>query len=145
MSIADILKHKSSGSGSSITTIAPTEPVSALLATLAEHNIGAVVVLDGDRVVGIVSERDVVRRLAADGAAALDHPVADLMTTDVLSCSTDDDVAAIAATMTDQRVRHMPVIDDDVLVGIVSIGDVVSSQIRRLEHERGQLEQYISG
>jgi CBS domain-containing protein len=140
MKIADILRHK----GDDIMTIAPTDTVATLLASLAEHNVGALVVVDGDRVAGIVSERDVVRAAARDGAAVLDHPVSQLMTTQVLSCASSDPVASIAATMTDRRIRHMPVIDDGELAGIVSIGDVVSSQIRQLEHEREHLEQYIS-
>jgi CBS domain-containing protein len=140
MKIADILRHK----GADIVTIASTDTVAALLASLAEHNVGALVVVDGDRVAGIVSERDVVRAAARDGAAVFDQPVSRLMTTQVVSCTSSDPVASIAATMTDRRVRHMPVIDDGELAGIVSIGDVVSSQIRQLEHEREHLEQYIS-
>ena len=141
MKISDIVKHK----GSTVFTIAPSDTVTALLATLAEHNVGAVVAADGERVVGIVSERDIVRRIAAEGAGVLERPVSEIMTTSVYSCTSNDPVDAIAETMTARRVRHMPVIDDDRLVGIVSIGDVVSSRIRQLEHDRGQLEQYISG
>jgi CBS domain-containing protein len=140
MKIADILRHK----GADVVTIAPTDTVATLLASLAEHNLGALVVVDGDRVAGIVSERDVVRAAARDGGEVFELPVSQLMTTQVVSCTSSDPVASIAATMTDRRVRHMPVIDDDELTGIVSIGDVVSSQIRQLEHEREHLEQYIS-
>ena len=140
MKIADILRHK----GATVVTIAPSDTVSALLATLAEHNLGALIAVDGDRVVGIVSERDVVRAAAREGAAVFDQPVSRYMTAEVVSCTSDDAVASIAATMTDRRIRHMPVIDGDKLTGIVSIGDVVSSQIRQLEHEREHLEQYIS-
>jgi CBS domain-containing protein len=93
----------------------------------------------------VVSERDVVRRLGTDGAALIDRPVRDIMTTDVFVCSSGDTIDAIAETMTARRVRHMPVVDGDRLVGIVSIGDVVSHRIRQLEKDRGQLEQYISG
>jgi CBS domain-containing protein len=139
--ISDILRHK----GAAVVTIAPTETVTALLAALAAHNVGALVVLDGDRVVGVVSERDVVRRLAEHGPSLLDAAVAQIMTTDVFACSSKDSVDSIAATMTERRVRHMPVIDDDTMVGIVSIGDVVLSRIRQLETDRGQLEQYIVG
>jgi CBS domain-containing protein len=140
MKIADILRHK----GTDVVTIAKTDTIATLLATLAEHNLGALIAVDGERVVGIVSERDVVRAAARAGAAVFDQPVSDLMTTEVFSCTSSDEVASIAATMTDRRVRHMPVIDDGELAGIVSIGDVVSSQIRQLEHEREHLEQYIS-
>jgi CBS domain-containing protein len=140
MKIADILRHK----GADVVTIAPSDTVATLLASLAEHNLGALIAVDGERVVGIVSERDVVRAAARNGAGVFDQPISDLMTAEVLSCTSSDAVASIAATMTDRRIRHMPVIDDGELAGIVSIGDVVSSQIRQLEHEREHLEQYIS-
>lgn len=147
MNISDILRHKSAEPthGSAVVTIAPSETVSTLLSTLAEHNVGALVVVQGSDVAGIVSERDVVRRLAARGAEMLDSTVAEIMSTDVVSCSSKDKIDSVAETMTERRIRHMPVIDDGELVGIVSIGDVVSSRIRQLETDRGQLEQYIVG
>lgn len=146
MKISDILRHKSADGGRpAVVTIEPTGTVVALLAALADNNIGAIVVVDGDTVRGIVSERDIVRRLVQVGADLLDQPVADLMTSEVLSCTSEDTVDGIARTMTERRVRHMPVIDGGELVGIVSIGDVVSSRIRQLEQDRGQLEQYIAG
>jgi CBS domain-containing protein len=144
MNIADILRHKQSGSGANVVSIAPDESVTALLARLAEHNVGALLVLDGDQVAGIVSERDVVRRIAERGAAVLDARVRDIMTTTVVSCTSQDTLDTIAETMTERRVRHMPVVDDGTLIGIVSIGDVVSARIRQLEKDRGQLEQYIT-
>ena len=145
MHISDILRYKQSAGRAEIDTIAPTETVTTLLSSLAQHNVGALIVVDGDRVLGIVSERDIVRRIAEHGATLLDAPVSQIMTTSVLSCSSQDSVDSIAETMTERRVRHMPVIDDGELVGIVSIGDVVSSRIRQLEQDRGQLEHYISG
>lgn len=147
MNISDILRHKSTEPtrGSTVVTIAPSETVTTLLSALAEHNVGALVVVDGDDVAGIVSERDVVRRLAERGAQMLEAEVGEIMSTSVVSCSSKDTVDSIAATMTERRIRHMPVIDDGQLVGIVSIGDVVSSRIRQLETDRGQLEQYIVG
>lgn len=144
MNIADVIRHKQSG-GTEVFTIAPSDTILALLAALAEHNVGALVATDGDTVVGIVSERDVVRGIAADGVDVLDKPVEQIMTTDVVSCTGTDALDSIAETMTQRRIRHMPVIDDGALRGIVSIGDVVSSRIRQLEQDRGQLEQYISG
>ena len=145
MKISDILRHK----GSTVVTISPADPVGDLLSRLAEHKVGALVVVDaagdGSTVAGIVSERDVVRRLAERGAAVLDSTVADIMTTDVLSCDPQDSVDSVAATMTDRRIRHMPVISDGQLAGIVSIGDVVLSRMNQLEQDRGQLEQYITG
>lgn len=145
MKISDILRHKSKTAGPSVVTIAPTGAVTELLAALAEHRIGALVVVDADAVVGIVSERDVVRRLNDRGAAVLEATVADIMTSPVLSCSSQDSVESVAATMTERRIRHMPVIDDGTLDGIVTIGDVVLSRSRQLEQDRNQLEQYITG
>ncbi len=155
MNIADILRHKADiqqKSGSvgpsghpAVVTVSGVDAVSALVAALAEHNVGAAVVVDGDALIGIASERDVVRRLAEHGADVLDLPVTAIMTAPVHSCSSDDPVERIAEAMTERRIRHMPVVDDGRLAGVVSIGDVVSSHIRQLEHDRGQLEQYISG
>jgi CBS domain-containing protein len=152
VNISDILRHKATQPpaaetphGDTVVTIAPTETVSVLLTTLAEHNVGALVVCADDQVTGIVSERDVVRRLAERGAGMLDATVGEIMSTSVLSCTSKDPVDSVAETMTQRRIRHMPVIDDGQLVGIVSIGDVVSSRIRQLETDRGQLEQYIVG
>lgn len=141
MSISDILRYK----GAEVVTIAPGDTVTTLLNVLAEHNVGAVVVVDAGKVVGIASERDVVRRLAERGAGLLDAPVAEIMTTAVHTTSSRDSVDSVAETMTQRRIRHMPVLDEGRLVGIVSIGDVVSSRIRQLEQDRGQLEHYITG
>jgi CBS domain-containing protein len=144
VNISDILRFK----GADVITITPTESVTSLLAQLAEHDVGALLVVDtGDqsRVIGVVSERDVVRSIAERGAPLLEASVEEIMTAMVVSCSSHDSVDSVAGTMTDRRVRHLPVIDDGRLVGIVSIGDVVSSRIRQLEKDRGQLEHYISG
>jgi CBS domain-containing protein len=147
MKIADILRHKTATAGQDVpvATIAPTGTVSDVAAALAEHNIGALPVVDGSDLKGVISERDIVRHLASAGAAILDRPVSDLMTRDVVTCSPGDSVDAIAETMTAKRIRHMPVLDNGRLIGIVSIGDVVLSRIRQLEQDRGQLEQYIAG
>jgi CBS domain-containing protein len=145
MNISDILRHKATTRGTAVVTIEPSGAVKELLALLAEYSIGALVVVDADRVVGIVSERDVVRRLDERGPSVLDGTVADIMTSPVHSCRSDDSVDSVAATMTQRRIRHMPVIDDDRLDGIVTIGDVVLSRSRQLEQDRNQLEQYITG
>lgn len=146
MTIASILEHKTgSGGDVPVATISPDDTVAALVAGLAEHRCGALVVVHDGAVAGIASERDVVRRLASDGADVLDAAVSTIMTTDVRTCSPADEVDEIAGVMTQRRIRHMPVVDDGALVGIVSIGDVVLSHIRQLETDRGQLEQYISG
>ncbi|MDQ1722670.1 MAG: hypothetical protein QOI26_2404 [Pseudonocardiales bacterium] len=140
MLIADILRRK----GSTVVTISSDATVSELVASLAEHKIGALVVVDDGRTVGIVSERDVVRRLHRTGRQVLELPVSELMTAPVISCSPKDNVDDIGATMTEQRVRHMPVLADGELAGIVTIGDVVAARINELETTRGQLENYIT-
>ena len=141
MKISDILRHK----GGEVATIAPDGTADDLIRELATRRIGAMVVCEGDAVVGIVSERDVVRCLHESGRGVLDGEVSALMTAAVHTCSPADSVDSVAETMTERRIRHMPVIEDGQLVGIVSIGDVVSSRIRQLEQDRGQLEQYITG
>jgi CBS domain-containing protein len=141
LNISDILRYK----GADVVTISPSDTVTTLLAALAEHNVGALIAVDDGGVVGIVSERDVVRRIADRGAALLDATVDQIMTSVVVSCTSKDSVDKVAEMMTERHVRHMPVLDDGRLAGIVSIGDVVSSRMRQLEKDRGQLEHYISG
>ena len=142
MKISDVLRHK----GSEVITIKPGETVSTLLALLAEHRIGAVVVsTDGTTVDGIVSERDVVLHLHSTGTSVLDSPVSQIMTSDVTTGSADDDVADLAGTMTEERVRHVPIVDaDGRLTAIVSIGDLVKHRLSELQSERDQLRDYIS-
>lgn len=141
MRIADVLRDK----GADVVTVAPGATVAELIAALAERNVGALPVVDGERLVGIVSERDVVRRLHAGGASVLETHVADIMTTGVITCSPSDDAADLAAVMTRRRFRHLPVVVDDALAGIVSIGDLVKARIDLLESEREQLQSYIAG
>ncbi|MGO4614266.1 CBS domain-containing protein [Nocardia sp. 2YAB30] len=142
MRISEILRRK----GSDVTTVAPDTTVRTLLAALADRNIGAVVVSpDGNTIAGIVSERDVVRSLHARGADLLDTPVAEIMTSDVRTCAPDDPVDGLRRTMTDHRIRHLPVVHDGRLVGIVSIGDVVKSAISELATERQALVEYVQG
>ncbi len=125
-------------------TVSPEATVRQLLAVLAEHNIGAAVVSpDGTSIAGIASERDVVRRLHEQGAALLDRPVADIMTAEVRTCGPDEHVDDLRRVMTEHRFRHLPVVQDERLVGIVSIGDVVKSAIDELENEREHLVGYI--
>jgi len=134
------------GKGSSeVVTVRPDASVRELIGMLADHNIGALVVSgDGARVDGIVSERDVVRRLHED-EHVLDSPVSAIMTADVHTCEGDQPVTSLMAVMTDQRVRHVPVVKDGKLAGIVSIGDVVKSRMSELEFERDQLDSYVHG
>jgi CBS domain-containing protein len=140
MLISEILQRK----GSSVVTTGAGATVAELVGLLGEHNIGAVVVVEDGQPIGIVSERDVVRGLAEAGAAVLEQSVADLMTTELVSSGPDDPVDHIAAQMTERRIRHLPVLADGELVGIVTIGDVVAARINDLERTRGQLESYIT-
>lgn len=140
MRIADILR----GKGSAVATVTATTTISGLLTELAVHNIGAVVVIGTDGVVGIVSERDVVRRLHAVGSDLLTRPVSEIMTDVVVTCRPDDPVDDLAALMTNNRVRHVPVLDEGRLAGIVSIGDVVKIRMEELQAERQQLQAYIT-
>ena len=142
MRIADIL----AGKGTSVLTVPPDAPVTSLLSVLAARNVGAAVVVEDERLVGIVSERDVVRNLHHRGADLLGATVAEIMTSVVATCLGGDDVQQLSATMTERRIRHIPVVDaEGGLAGIVSIGDVVKSRIDQLEEHRSQLEAYISG
>ncbi|WP_034272894.1 CBS domain-containing protein [Haloechinothrix halophila] len=139
MRIADVLRSK----GTEVATIDPTATVAELLARLAENNIGAMVVLGDDGLVGIVSERDIVRSLHERGADALRAPVSEIMTTDVATCTPDETVDHLTVLMTERRIRHVPVMFNGRLAGIVSIGDVVKSRMNELEHAQEQLEAYI--
>ena len=141
MRIADVLRNK----GTDVATVAPSATVAELIATLAERNVGALPVVEGGALVGIVSERDVVRRLHAGGASVLHVRVADIMTTDVTTCSPGDSAVQLASVMTEGRFRHLPVVVDGALAGIVSIGDLVKARIDMLESERQQLQSYIVG
>ncbi|GAA2847832.1 CBS domain-containing protein [Streptosporangium fragile] len=132
------------GKGTDVTTVRPDATVTELLAVLAENNIGAVVVSeDGSSIAGIVSERDVVRRLHDRGPGVLDAPVSSIMTAEVRTCPPDAKVDDLRHTMTTHRIRHVPVVVEGRLAGIVSIGDVVKSAIETLETERAYLVDYI--
>jgi CBS domain-containing protein len=142
MRIYELLRNK----GFDVITVRPGTPVTEVISLLREYNLGAVVVSDdGRQVSGIVTERDIVRRLAED-TEFLTGPVSEIMTVDVHTCKAGDSVQSLMTTMTDRRIRHLPVVDDrSRLAGIVSIGDVVKSHITQLEFERDQLEGYVKG
>jgi CBS domain-containing protein len=140
MRIADVLRNK----GASVATITPETSVSGLLTELTVHNIGAMVVVSPDGLVGIVSERDVVRALQKQGADLLTRPVSEIMTTLVATCTPTDSVDSLSALMTTNRVRHVPVMENGRLAGIVSIGDVVKTRMEELEAQQQQLEAYIT-
>jgi len=139
MNVKTILALK----GNSVTTIEPTATLERAVALLAKHRIGALVVLGADqRIIGILSERDIVRAFAELGASALTTPLAQIMTRKVVTCSEADTVAAIME-LTTGKFRHVPVLEQERLVGIVSIGDIVKHRLSEIEHESAALRDYI--
>ncbi len=140
MRIADVLR----GKGGAVVTINPDATIAELVAGLAEHNIGAMVVAGPDGIKGIVSERDVVRQLHTHGASVLSRQVEKIMTSVLSTCSKEDTVDSLTLLMTENRVRHVPVLEDGKLIGIVSIGDVVKTRMQELESEHEQLQSYIT-
>jgi CBS domain-containing protein len=130
--------------GSTVFTVEPTATIGYAAKFLAEHGIGALVVTGAEgRTIGIISERDIVRAISNHGAAALDTQVAEIMTRKVVSCSKQDKLVDIMQQMTTGHFRHMPVLDDGRLIGIISIGDVVKRRIEQIEQESHQLREYI--
>jgi CBS domain-containing protein len=140
MNVKAILANK----GSDVITIGPNATLEEAIASLAAHRIGALVVLGADqRLIGILSERDIVRTLAERGAAALTVPLAQVMTRKVATCGECDTVGAIMEQMTTGKFRHVPVVDQDRLIGLVSIGDVVKHRLSEMEDESAALRDYI--
>ena len=141
MQVAKILARK----GADVFTIEPDATVAVAVAVLGERHVGALIVSsDGTTVAGIVSERDVVRRLAELGPAVLDLPVSSVMTAEVVTCTPAATTEELMGVVTERRIRHVPVLDDDRLTGLVSIGDVVAARLRELEEEAQLLHDYIS-
>jgi CBS domain-containing protein len=141
MLVSQILKHK----GDLVFTASPHETVAAAAALLHARRVGAMVVVDQqDRVVGILSERDVVRVVAEEGAAGLNRPISTCMTRDVIFAEPGETVQSLLERMTDRRIRHLPVLKDGRLSGLVSIGDLVKSKIAETEAEAETLKAYIS-
>jgi CBS domain-containing protein len=142
MIVSDILKTK----GKNVVTVAPDTPVGTAVATLAEKRIGCIVVTtDGGALAGILSERDVVRVLAQQGGDVLDEPVSALMTAKVVTCSPSQTIADVMEMMTQGRFRHVPVLEEGRLAGMVSIGDVVKFRLEETEEEVRQLSAYVAG
>lgn len=139
MTIAAILRTK----GAEVVTLLPSASVAGAVALLAERRIGAVPVVEGERVVGIFSERDVLYCVAAKGAAALDLAVTEVMTAPVRTVGPDEPVLGALSLMTRRRIRHLPVVDGERLVGFVSIGDLVKYRIDRIEQEAEAMRSYI--
>jgi CBS domain-containing protein len=141
MKVAAILAAK----GTDVHTVTVDASVAEVSTALHRHRVGALVVSgDGTDVVGIVSERDVVRRLAEVGASALDESVRTVMTSDVVTCARDDTTERLMEVVTTRRIRHLPVVEDGQLAGLVSIGDIVAARVRELEAEASQLRDYIT-
>jgi len=140
MYVRDILSTK----GGRVMTIKPDAQISTTSKLLSQHRIGAVLVTDAtDKIMGILSERDIVRGLATHGGAVAELSVTDLMTRDVRSCGPDDTIADLMAIMTTHRIRHLPVLEDGRLVGIVSIGDVVKYRLDEAKLEVESLRDYV--
>jgi CBS domain-containing protein len=140
MQISTVLKTK----GASVVTIDRDATVAAAVAEMARHNVGALVVSsDGRTVEGIISERDVTRALDSFGGALLVKPVRTIMSEEVRTVSPEEEVESLAVMMTEHRIRHVPVLEDGALAGVVSIGDVVKSRIEELEQDREALFKYI--
>ncbi len=140
MLVAEILKSK----GADVFSVAPDITLSDVCAELDSRRVGALIVCDGDRVVGVISERDVVKAIAADGAAALARPVSAYMSREVVFAEPGETVAILMGRMTDRRIRHLPVLKDSRLSGVISIGDIVKCQIAEATHEAESLRTYIA-
>ncbi|VAV87523.1 CBS domain protein [hydrothermal vent metagenome] len=142
MTVAAILGEKS---GARLVSCKPSDSVEKIAQTLAEHRIGAIFIIDdkGD-LVGIVSERDIVRKIATDSSATLSNTAADIMTKKVVTCLPSDTITMLMGLMTENRVRHIPVVVDGKVEGVISIGDVVKARIAAAEREAAEMMQYIS-
>lgn len=140
MTVIRILNEK----GSNIETAGSDTPVHQIAAMLAEKKIGAIVILDGEKLAGIFSERDIVRAIASDGIDALQKNAATYMTANVITCSRHETINNVMQKMTTGRFRHIPIVEDDKLVGIISIGDVVKRRIAEVEQEARDMRDYIA-
>lgn len=140
MRVKDILWAK----GDHVVTMGPEAMIAEALSTLVKQKIGAVVICRGDEVVGVLSERDVVYGLLEQGEGVLGHKVGDLMSGEVHACTPNDGLFKAMSMMTDRRVRHLPIIEDGRLCGIISIGDVVKARIEEIEGEANALREYIN-
>ena len=139
MTIATIMQ----GHQGSVYTVTPDESVGNMAARLAEMRIGALPVIDGDLIVGIISERDVIYGLAKHGAAILEKSVGEVMTSPAITVSPDTAILSALSLMTKRRIRHLPVADNGVLIGFVSIGDLVKHRIEKIEAEASAMRDYI--
>jgi len=141
MLVSDILKSK----GKTVISAPPSMPVSDAARLLAAKRIGSILILDRDKVAGILSERDIIRVLAAEGPSCLDGPVSRLMTTKVVTCTPSQTIADVMEMMTTGRFRHVPVMDDGTVAGMISIGDVVKWRLEEAQEEIRQMAAYVAG
>lgn len=125
--------------------VAPTAPVLEAIRLMAERSIGAVLVLDGGRLAGILSERDYARKVVLQGRASADTPASAIMTAQVITVSPEASVPACMQLMTERRIRHLPVLEQDAVIGVISIGDLVKAVIADQQVELDQLQRYIAG
>lgn len=140
MYVSDILGAK----GGAVISLAPDRTLAETARLLTEKRIGAILVSnDGVAIAGVISERDIIRAVARDGAAALDKAIADVMTREVVTCRPDDTIEEVMKVMTVKRIRHLPVVDGDKIAGIVTIGDVVKSRLEETEAETQVLRDYV--
>ncbi len=140
MLVAEILKDK----GGDVFSVAPDITLAGACAELDSRRVGALIVCEGEQVVGVISERDVVKAVAVDGTASLGKPVSDYMSRNVIFAEPGETVAILMHRMTDRRIRHLPVLKDSRLTGVISIGDVVKCQIAEATQEAESLRTYIA-
>ncbi len=140
-----LVKHVLDAKGHDVLSISPTESVFDAIKLMGDKGIGALIVMDGDALAGIVTERDYARKVILKGRSSHETPVKDIMTAGVLTTSADQTVDSCMNVMTDKRIRHLPVVDDGKVTGMVSIGDLVKAIIADQKEEIEQLEHYISG
>ena len=139
MIVSDILQKK----GEHLYTITPDTPLREAIQTLNQNNIGSLLVLDGEELVGIITERDILRAADAEEVQLSALQVRDLMTSDLVTCTPEMPLAKVMALMTEKRIRHLPVLADDQLAGLISIGDVVKTRLEESEAEAQELKNYI--
>lgn len=140
-----LVKHLLDSKGHDVLSIGPGDSVLDAIKLMAEKGVGALVVMDGDALAGIVTERDYARKVILKGRSSRETPVKDIMTPDVLTTSADQTVDICMNLMTDHRIRHLPVVDGDRVTGLVSIGDLVKAKIADQKEEIERLAQYITG
>ena len=140
-SVKDILEEK----GTQVYAVSPNATVYEALQIMADKNVGALMVIEGDTVAGLISERDYARKIILKGKFSKDVPVREIMTADIIRIGPDNDVEYCMELMTDKRIRHLPVFENDRLIGIISIGDIVKAIIEHKEEIIEQLENYIKG